>query len=111
MITTSMSWFLMGGAACACMTGGLAVMYAALTPGRGGEATGNPPAVRSHPSPRPGYLILDKPGTVAPWQSATHPEAWPAVPELLYSDQMAQLAAISREVDQLHAEAWRLYRR
>ena len=55
-------WFAMGGAAGACTIGGLAVMAAALAPGRGGDAPSNPPAGRSQTPPRPGYVILDAPG-------------------------------------------------
>jgi hypothetical protein len=97
-------WFAMGGTAAACLTGGLAVAAAALhAPARGAA-----PARRSPAAPRAGYVILAEPGHVAPWQSATHPEPWPAVPDLVHSDQLAQLAAIGREVDQMHAEARRL---
>ena len=108
MITLSM-WFAMGGAAGACTIGGLAVMAAALTPGRGGDAPGAPPAGRSQTPPRPGYVILAEPGQVAPWQAATHPEPWPAIPDHLLSDQRAQLDALGREVDDLHGQAVDLF--
>ena len=86
MITLS-TWFAMGGAAGACTIGVLAVMAAALAPGR--DSTPQPAAGRSHPLPRPGYVILAEPGQVAPWQAATHPEPWPAVPDRLHSAQLA----------------------
>ena len=109
MITLSM-WFMMGGAAGACTIGGLAVMAAALTPGRDGDAPSNPPpAGRSQAPPRPGYVILAAPGQVAPWQAATHPEPWPAIPDHLLSDQRAQLDALGREVDDLHGQAVDLF--
>ena len=108
MITLSM-WFAAGGAAGACTIGGLSVMYAALTPGRDRGAASNPPAGRSHSPARPGYVILAEPGQVAPWQSATHPEPWPAIPEHLYSAQKAELDALEHEVDQLHGQAIELF--
>ena len=108
MITLSM-WFAMGGAGTSCLIGGAAVMAAALTapadPGRG-RPPSIPPAVRSQRS-RPDYLILQPTG--APWPDATEPEPWPAIPEHLHSAQMAQLAALSREVDVLQVQAEQMY--
>ena len=43
-----------------------------------------------------------------PWDHATAPEPWPAVPDHLHSDQMAQLAALEREITQMEAEARKL---
>ena len=55
---------------------------------------------KTFPPPAPDY---------PPWDHATQPDPWAAVPEHLGSDQRAALAALEREVKQMADEAWKLY--
>ena len=104
------TWIILAVAAAACAAGfGACALAARQDPGRGSAPTPR----RSPPLPRPGYLILQPPPVAPdypPWDHATQPDPWAAVPEHLHSDQRAALAALEREVTAMAAEAWRLYR-
>jgi hypothetical protein len=61
-----------------------------------------PARVELHPAPLPPRAVL-----ALAAQVSTDP--FPSVPAHLWSDQRAHLDAISREADQMHAEALRLF--
>ena len=103
---TESLWIILGCVALACATGFGACALASRPPKAPGR--GSAPSRRSPVLPRPGYLILEPETGHVPWQAATAPEPWPAVPEHLHSDQMAQLAALEREITQMEAEARKL---
>ena len=114
MTATMPLWMLLSLAAgCAVIGYGFGVLAMwHIQDSRAARQVRQPPAGRSRSSQagRPGYLLL-----TPPRGEPTEPEPWPAVPEHLWSVQRAELAALSREVDQMHAEAvrldWRHHRR